>query len=255
MPREAQTGFCAGNSKKIAGWTTLMSALLVLILFVLIHPPTQAQTEDTPIAPASTPTIDRLAAPPTVERPTQADDGAQLYWLHCQPCHGDVGQGLTDDWRAQYPPEDQYCWDSGCHGNRPYESGFILPKVVPPLIGDGSLVRFETLGQLYTFTRNAMPFQMPGHLSDDEYLAIIAFLARAHDVGNEATITIENVSSFPLRPLATQSIDEQPQTVADDEAEITQAAKDQPSVLIGLGVVVILIIIAGGFWLWRRYRL
>ena len=50
-----------------------------------------------------TPTVDRLAAPPTVPAPNQADEGAQLYWLYCQPCHGDQGQGLTDEWRAQFP--------------------------------------------------------------------------------------------------------------------------------------------------------
>lgn len=49
------------------------------------------------VVPGATPTIDRLLAPPTVPAPNQADEGAQLYWLHCQPCHGDQGQGLTDE--------------------------------------------------------------------------------------------------------------------------------------------------------------
>ncbi len=85
-------------------------------------------------ASGATPTPDRLAAPPTVASPNQADDGAQLYWQHCQPCHGDRGQGLTDEWRAQYPPEDQNCWKSRCHGQSPYEHGFILPTQVPALV-------------------------------------------------------------------------------------------------------------------------
>ncbi|MGH2538884.1 MAG: hypothetical protein ACRDHL_15955, partial [Candidatus Promineifilaceae bacterium] len=84
-------------------------------------------------APAGPPTpaegqgaLDRLASP-TPAGHAQSDSGAQLYWLHCQPCHGDQGQGLTDEWRAQYPPEEQNCWQSGCHGPRPYEEGFSLP--------------------------------------------------------------------------------------------------------------------------------
>lgn len=236
----------------------MMSAFLVLVWFLLIPPPTEAQIENTltPIAPSTTPTTDRLAAPPTVENPTQADNGAQLYWLHCQPCHGDVGQGLTEEWRAQYPPEDQNCWESGCHGNRPYENGFTLPEVVPPVTGNGSLLQFETLGQLYTFTRNAMPYQMPGHLSDEEYLAIVAFLARAHEVDDGLTLNIENVNDIHLRPMATPSRDGQSETVLEEESEIEQAVNEPISVLQRLSIIVFLIIVAVavGIWLWRRHR-
>jgi hypothetical protein len=125
-----------------------------------------------------TPTVDRLAAPPTVESPTQADTGAQVYWLNCQPCHGDVGQGLTDEWRAQYPLEDQYCWDRGCHGERPYEGGFTLPTNVPAVIGPGALSRFAAAADLSDYVSRAMPFQAPASLRTDDYLAVIAFLVR-----------------------------------------------------------------------------
>src|SRR6185436_21117658 len=101
--------------------------------------------------PAAAPTVDRLAAPPTAANPNQADTGAQLYWLHCQPCHGDRAQGLTDEWRAQYPPEDQNCWNSGCHGQQPYANGFILPTQVPALVGAGTLGRFATAADLHNF--------------------------------------------------------------------------------------------------------
>ena len=94
--------------------------------------------------PNATPTVDRLAAPPTVEHPSQADVGAQVFWLNCQPCHGDVGQGLTQDWINQYPPEDRNCWDSGCHGDRPYENGFTLPKIVPFQYSDVAARRMLT---------------------------------------------------------------------------------------------------------------
>lgn len=162
--------------------------------------PLSQSTPVTPSTPQPTPTIDRLAAPPTVENPTQADEGAQLFWLHCQPCHGDVGQGLTDEWRAQYPPEDMNCWDSGCHGRRPYENGFTLPTAVPAVVGETSLTKYETMGQVYSFMVAAMPYQDPGHLSEEEYLAIAAFLARAHDVWDGTPLTAENAGNFRLRP-------------------------------------------------------
>lgn len=161
--------------------------------------PLPASLQGTP-TPQATPTIDRLAAPPTAENPTQADEGAQLFWLHCQPCHGDVGQGLTDEWRAQYPPEDQNCWESGCHGRHPYEEGFTLPTAVPAVTGQDSLQRFETIGQVYGFITAAMPYQDPGHLTEEEYLAITAFLARAHDLWDGTPLTAENVNNILLHP-------------------------------------------------------
>src|SRR5688572_32694717 len=89
------------------------------------------------------PTQDRLAEPTLPSSPSQADTGAQVYWLSCMPCHGDRGQGLTDEFREIYPPEDRNCWDSGCHRKRPYENGFTLPTVVPALIGPGTLQKFS----------------------------------------------------------------------------------------------------------------
>ena len=108
----------------------------------------------------ATPTPDRLAAPPTVESPTQADVGAQGYWPNCQPCHGE----------------------------RPYESGFKLPQHVPAVIGPGTLTRFATAADLYAFISRAMPFQAPGSLKPDEYWAVTAFLVRAQGRGDPAQV-------------------------------------------------------------------
>ena len=77
---------------------SLLALRLVVLLLGLRALVTPATPEPPP--PAATPTVDRLAAPPTAASPNQADTGAQLYWLHCQPCHGDRAQGLTDEWRA-----------------------------------------------------------------------------------------------------------------------------------------------------------
>lgn len=182
-------------AKKLSLSIVIVTAVTLLI-FLMMPPASQAQT------PVPNATRDRLAAPPTVPSPTQADEGAQLYWLHCQPCHGDVGQGLSDapddDWRAQYPPDHQYCWNSGCHGERPYEEGFTLPRQVPPVIGEGSLNRFGTLAEMHQFMSAAMPFQVPGDLTEGEYLQITAFLAQENGIEYENGLTVGELATIPL---------------------------------------------------------
>ncbi|GJM40015.1 MAG: hypothetical protein DHS20C20_02970 [Ardenticatenaceae bacterium] len=224
-----------------------VGATAVSLLICLFLTSTQTLAQDV------TPTPDRLAAPPTVPAPTQADEGAQLYWLHCQPCHGDVGQGLTDapddDWRAQYPEEDQFCWNSGCHGARPYENGFTIPKQIPAVIGGDSLNQFNTAADVYNYIRAAMPRQVPGSLADSEYLAIVAFLSRAHDAWDGASMTAVSAENIILNtpqpiiaeptptPLATAVSAE---TVAEDSGEI--------SWLLVSGLLLFLLFVGGALW-------
>src|SRR5215216_466291 len=126
----------------------------------------------------SVPTQDRLAEPTLPPSASQADHGAQAYWLSCLPCHGDQGQGLTDEFRATYPPEEQYCWERGCHGEVPYESGFTLPKKIPAVIGQTTLAKFSDAAQLNSYVRAAMPFWKPGSLTEEESWRVTAFILR-----------------------------------------------------------------------------
>ena len=133
--------------------------------------------------PQSMPTPDRLAEPTLPPSPSQPDYGAQDYWLSCMPCHGDKGQGLTDEFRTTYPPEDQYCWARGCHGPRPYDEGFTLPMNIPALIGpEAGLGKFSTAFTLEAYIRSAMPFWNPGSLTDEETWRITAFLLRENGI-------------------------------------------------------------------------
>jgi len=122
------------------------------------------------------PTQDRLAEPTLPASPSQADHGAQVYWLSCMPCHGDKGQGLTDEFRATYPPEEEYCWESGCHGANPYESGFTLPKKIPAVIGESTLAKFSDAAQLNSYIRATMPFWKPGSLTEEDAWRVTAFV-------------------------------------------------------------------------------
>lgn len=200
--------------------------------------------------PRPTPTIDRLAAPPTVPSPTQADEGAYLYWLNCQPCHGDRGQGLTDEWRAQYPEEDQFCWNSGCHGERPYENGFTLPRTVPAVIGEDSLRRFQTAGQMFAYIRVTMPYEYPGVLPAEEYLAIAAFLLRENHLWAGATLTQESVNHLALWPEEGTPLFTTGPTPALPPTAAVRSNLAFPTIFAtSLAVIALLL---GGVWIWRR---
>lgn len=148
-----------------------------------------------------TPTPDRLAKPTLPAVPSQADYGAQAYWLYCLPCHGDRGQGLTQEFRSTYPPEDRECWNAGCHGERPYEHGWTLPKTVPRLIGDGALSRFPDAASLAGFIRAAMPYQAPGSLDEPLYWQITAFLLRENRLWDgRGELSPSNAAQVAIHP-------------------------------------------------------
>lgn len=146
-----------------------------------------------------TPTADRLAEPTLPAVPSQADHGAQVYWLSCMPCHGDVGQGLTDEFRDTYPPEEVYCWESGCHGPNPYESGFTIPKKIPAVIGDTALAKFTDAAQLHAYIRATMPFWKPGSLTEEESWRVTAFLLRQNGLWDaSAELSASNAATVKI---------------------------------------------------------
>jgi hypothetical protein len=104
------------------------------------------------------------------------EDGADLYQFYCSTCHGDVGQGLTDEFRATWPEGEQNCWQSKCHIENHPPEGFILPRFVPAVIGEKTLVKFRSANDLFVYARAAMPYYKPGRLTDEEYVAITQFL-------------------------------------------------------------------------------
>lgn len=145
-----------------------------------------------PAAQQATPTntlsaTERLLEPTLPAEPSQADLGAQDYWLYCLPCHGEKGQGLTEEFRQTYPPEEVNCWKSGCHGRSPYEFGFILPTQVPALIEHSALAKFTDAAQLNAYIRATMPFWNPGILTEEESWRVTAFLLRQNDLWDAST--------------------------------------------------------------------
>jgi mono/diheme cytochrome c family protein len=140
-----------------------------------------------PMVPAQqalpTPTLDRLALPVLSEHPSQVETGSSIYYYHCMPCHGDQGQGLTDEWRAVWEEDHQDCWASGCHSIRDADKTFTIPTVIPPVIGNTALEnRFSTPEKLFEYLKETHPPQSPGILKDDEYWALTAYLLAKNGV-------------------------------------------------------------------------
>ena len=153
--------------------------------------------------------FERLAKPTVPANPSQADRGAQDYWLHCLPCHGDRAQGLTREFRETYPPDEVNCWQSGCHGKSPYEYGFTLPREIPALIGENTLQKFPNAAALQTYIQVAMPFWKPGSLQEEDNWRITAFLLRENGLWDDSVeLGPSNaaeviVSTTALTPVAT----------------------------------------------------
>lgn len=142
----------------------------------------------------------RLAGPGLSENPAQADKGSIVYWQICMACHGDRGQGLTDEWRDAWG-EDKNCWSSKCHAANHPPQGFQLPKTVPAILGTATMGRFSDARELSTYIAERMPWWSPGSLSPEQSLAVTAYLLRERKAVPPGTDLSEaNLSAFrPLR--------------------------------------------------------
>lgn len=184
----------------------------------------------------STPTPDRLAEPTLPVSPSQADKGAQVYWLACLPCHGDRGQGLTEEFKQTYPVEDRNCWQSGCHGKLPYDNGFTLPTVIPAVIGPQTLQKFSNAAVLRAYIYAAMPYWKPGNLTEEESWQVTAFILRENKLWTaQDELTASNADLILVGPpLATPT----PQPVS-----VIAAVSDYSVIIITFGFIILLLII------------
>ncbi len=174
---------------------------------------------------STTPTFDasRLEQPPTVYPPAQADTGEQIYWGMCMSCHGDRGQGLTEDWLNSFPPEERNCWDSGCHADDAPKNSFVIPQTgIPALAGAGKLSRFSNAFELYRFIHENMPFFRAGSLTTKEAWALTANILRMND-----------------RELANFTIDETSGAAISVHHKVTPPKSPVPGGLILVGVLIL----------------
>jgi len=149
---------------------------LLILLFLVGIPLQSAQAgppRPEPDDDADTMLPERLAIPVLSDNPSQLELGNSVYYFHCMPCHGDRGQGLTDEFRGLWVEDHQNCWARGCHLGRIEDEGFIIPKYIPGLL---SKIHFSTPESLYSYLKATHPPQRPGALMDEEYWSVTAFV-------------------------------------------------------------------------------
>ncbi len=167
------------------------------------------QTSATPtILPSVTPTFDmrRMDKPKVSAIPSQSEKGQLLYWGICLACHGDRGQGLTDEFRLGAFGADSNCWQSGCHGKNHPPDGFEMPKTLtfPALSNAGSLGRFQNAQQLYDYVVAMMPWWKPGSLGSEKAWQVTAYLLKMKGSLPDGIVLNEtNASAVPVHRLAT----------------------------------------------------
>lgn len=156
--------------------TLYRPALLIfpIVALFVFHPSHTISAQQGSVSP--TPIDNPLEEPPLPDNPTDMDLGRNLYWHWCMTCHGDRGQGLTDEFRSVWEPGHQNCWGRGCHSGRPGEEGFPIPTVVPALVNENQLARFASMQELANFLKATHPPQSPGVLQDHEYRVIALFV-------------------------------------------------------------------------------
>ncbi len=201
--------------------------------------------------PVTTPTPEEVSwvivdLPPDA---TQLEYGAEVYRLVCKACHGDKGQGLTDDWRAQWDPRDQNCWQSKCHALNHPSDGFYMP-IAPAVVGPPLMI-FDTALDLYNYIRIYMPWHDRGSLTKKDNWSVTAYILKINQVDpgqdlNPQTAALirlgksDNSPPSPLAaptfsPAATRVVPEGPARVASTYWVFT--------ILIGFVVLLIAILI------------
>ena len=135
---------------------------------------------------------------------SQVDEGQLIYWGICLACHGDRGQGLTDEWRLGAFGEDNNCWGSGCHGKNHPQWGFEMPKTLtfPALSSAGSLGRFQNAQQLYDYVVEMMPWWKPNSLGSEKAWQVTAYLLKMKgSLPDSLELNELNASAVPVHRL------------------------------------------------------
>lgn len=159
----------------------------------------------TPAPPTPVSNSSRLTKPIISKNPTQVEKGALYYWGICMACHGDRGQGLTDEWREVYG-EDSNCWQSRCHGTHHPPQGFEIPRtlVLPAIAGPNTLNRYTTAQDLFNYIVIKMPWWKPNSLKPADAWNLTAYILKMNGALPEGVILSKaDASVIPVHRLVT----------------------------------------------------
>jgi mono/diheme cytochrome c family protein len=248
--------------KALMGVSLLALAGLVVAMFAASGEPVTAQTMSTTPTPVPTRrTPGNIGAgddwiilnlPPDA---AQIDYGHEIYRLVCSACHGDIGQGLTPEWRSTWAPEDQNCWQSKCHAvNHPPE-GFTMP-VAPAINNLTQRSTFPTALQLKAYIHAAMPWYKPGGLTDERAWQVTAYVLKLNSVDAGLALDAETAAKIRLAPESTASaqnggVDSASERSAQDVAELS-APDAMPSLIAGFFAALVLVF--ASVLLYRKIR-
>ena len=171
------------------------------------------QATPTRMPPTPATVAERLARPnlASPQNPTQLDQGSLVYWGICLTCHGDRGQGLTNEWRAVFGA-DQNCWTSKCHAPNHPPEGFVIPRDhLPPAVkGIGTLSRFNTAQELYDYIVVSMPWWKPNSLTTQQAWAVTAYLLKMNGTLPQwVVLNPTDASAIPVHHLVNTSRNDQ----------------------------------------------
>lgn len=204
-------------------FASVTAALLICLAILSSHgSPAFAQS----ISP--TPTYDPLEQPPLPPNPTEYELGRYLYWQHCMPCHGDRGQGLTDEFRGVWVEDHQDCWSRGCHSGKYANDSFYIPTIVPALVKSDDLAYFASQQELFDYLKTTHPPQDPGFLEEDEYRALALFVFSMNDRLTASPMPSPSVTPTPSLP---------------PSSRLNQLPSFVPLILIGFILVFIMVIL------------
>jgi hypothetical protein len=208
--------------------------ITILLISLLVMMGSQSNSVHAQDGESPTPTYDPLKEPFVPDNPTDYELGQNWYWHYCMPCHGDKGQGLTDEWRAVWEPDHQDCWGKGCHAGERIEDSFVIPTVVPPVVSSVKLARFSSVHTLYEYLKTTHPPQNPGWLEDKQYRAIALYIFSENDRPLvESTLTLTITPIYTGTPLP--------------EAVPVKEYSQNPNMILylGLGVMLVVMVIWG----------
>ena len=202
---------------------SLFLAFIIGLLFLTVSSlgassaQASAQLQATPTRPLPpTPTFDVQRLAKLVVDSAYAEqlhNGSIIYWGVCLACHGDAGQGLTEEWRDAYGPVDRNCWQKGCHGNDHPENGFLIPEdlLIPAVAGPGRLTRFKNAHELHDFIFASMPWWDPGQLTDEGAWEVSAYILKLHEVMPlDFVLSYRNASAITTQYAVPQPVNDRP---------------------------------------------
>ena len=145
---------------------------------------------------------------------------------------------MTEEFRETYPPDEVNCWQSGCHGKRPYEFGFTLPTQIPAVVDHSALAKFADAAQLNAYIRATMPYWNPGSLTEDEAWRVTAFLLRENGLLDGSTeLSASNAATIKILrgALLTPAVTPQPATIQEGNGTLIG--------VIAIGAVVLIVLL------------